>query len=164
MNFLHLFVFVRQSFHLQQPFNPCSKIIWTPNKTLKSESVSDLHFLIKYRDFPGGPVVKNLPANAGDMGSTPGPGARIPHASGQLNLVHRNHWAGFPRARTGQQEKPPKWEACALATGEQPPFATTREKITCSNEHSAQPKINFLKKNSNLFLLFNSQTELAQYF
>ena len=26
------------------------------------------------RDFPGGAVVKNLPANAGDMGSSPGPG------------------------------------------------------------------------------------------
>ena len=25
-------------------------------------------------DFPGGAVVKNLPANAGDMGSIPGPG------------------------------------------------------------------------------------------
>ena len=25
-------------------------------------------------DFPGGPVVKNLPANAGDPGSNPGPG------------------------------------------------------------------------------------------
>ena len=25
-------------------------------------------------DFPGGPVVKNLPANAGDMGSVPGLG------------------------------------------------------------------------------------------
>ena len=25
-------------------------------------------------DFPGGAVVKNLPANAGDMGSSPGPG------------------------------------------------------------------------------------------
>ena len=25
-------------------------------------------------DFPGGPVVKNLPANAGDMGLTSGPG------------------------------------------------------------------------------------------
>ena len=25
------------------------------------------------RDFPGGPVVKNLPANAEDMGSVPGP-------------------------------------------------------------------------------------------
>ena len=26
------------------------------------------------RDFPGGSVVKNLPVNAGDMGSTPGLG------------------------------------------------------------------------------------------
>ena len=25
-------------------------------------------------DFPGDPVVKNLPANAGDMGSVPGQG------------------------------------------------------------------------------------------
>ena len=25
-------------------------------------------------DFPGGTVVKNPPANAGDMGSSPGPG------------------------------------------------------------------------------------------
>ena len=25
-------------------------------------------------DFPGGTVVKNLPANTGDMGSIPGPG------------------------------------------------------------------------------------------
>ena len=28
----------------------------------------------KYLDFPGGAVVKNPPANAGDMGSSPGPG------------------------------------------------------------------------------------------
>ena len=28
----------------------------------------------KDRDFPGGAVVKNPPANAGDMGSSPGPG------------------------------------------------------------------------------------------
>ena len=27
-----------------------------------------------YRDFPGGAVVKNPPANAGDMGLSPGPG------------------------------------------------------------------------------------------
>ena len=27
-----------------------------------------------YRDFPGGAVVKNPPANAGDTGSSPGPG------------------------------------------------------------------------------------------
>ena len=27
-----------------------------------------------FRDFPGGTVVKNPPANAGDRGSSPGPG------------------------------------------------------------------------------------------
>ena len=27
-----------------------------------------------FRDFPGGTVVKNPPANAGDMGSSPDPG------------------------------------------------------------------------------------------
>ena len=32
-------------------------------------------------DFPGGPVVKTLPSNAGIAGLTPGQGARIPHAS-----------------------------------------------------------------------------------
>ena len=31
-------------------------------------------FKMDNQDFPGGPVVKNLPANAGDMGSIPGPG------------------------------------------------------------------------------------------
>ena len=38
------------------------------------------------RDFPGGPVVKNPPSNAGDSGSIPGPGTKIPHAAGQLSL------------------------------------------------------------------------------
>ena len=34
--------------------------------------------------FSGGSVVKNPPANAGDMGSIPGPG-KIPHAVEQLS-------------------------------------------------------------------------------
>ena len=33
------------------------------------------------RDFPGGPVVKTLPSNAGGVGSVPGQGAKILHAS-----------------------------------------------------------------------------------
>ena len=41
---------------------------------------------ISRRDFPGGPVVKNPPSNAGDAGSIPGRGTRIPHAVGQLSL------------------------------------------------------------------------------
>ena len=32
------------------------------------------------RDFPGCPVVKNLPSSAGDVGSIPGWGTKIPHA------------------------------------------------------------------------------------
>ena len=37
------------------------------------------------RDFPGGPVVKNLPSNAGDAGLIPGWGTKTPHATGQLS-------------------------------------------------------------------------------
>ena len=44
-------------------------------------------------DFPGGAVVKNPPANAGDTGSSPGPGATTTEAH-------------MPRARAPQQEKP----------------------------------------------------------
>ena len=35
-------------------------------------------------DFPGGPVVKNPPSNAGDVGLIPGQGTKIPYAMGQL--------------------------------------------------------------------------------
>ena len=33
------------------------------------------------RDFPGGPMVKTLPSNAGDVGLIPGREAKIPYAS-----------------------------------------------------------------------------------
>ena len=37
-------------------------------------------------DFPGGPVVvKNPPDNARDLGSIPGQGGKIPHATEQLS-------------------------------------------------------------------------------
>ena len=37
-------------------------------------SLSDGTLWIHFRDFPAGTVDKNLPANAGDMGSIPGLG------------------------------------------------------------------------------------------
>ena len=37
------------------------------------------------RDLPGVLVVKNPPANAGDTGSIPGLGTKIPHAVEQLS-------------------------------------------------------------------------------
>ena len=36
-------------------------------------------------DFPGSPVVKTMPSNAGGAGSIPGWGAKIPHASWPKN-------------------------------------------------------------------------------
>ena len=37
------------------------------------------------RDFPDGPVVKNLPSNARGVGSIPHEGTKIPYATGQLS-------------------------------------------------------------------------------
>ena len=36
----------------------------------------------RYRNFPGGPVVKNMPPNTRDIGSSPGQGTKIRHALG----------------------------------------------------------------------------------
>ena len=37
------------------------------------------------RDFPGCPLVENPPCNAGEEGSIPSQGTKIPHAPGQLS-------------------------------------------------------------------------------
>ena len=81
--------------------------------------------------FPGGAVVKNLPASAGDMGLSPGPGrshmlrSNKAHAPQLLSLRSRackhNYWslcattteARTPRTHAPQQEKPLQWEARA---------------------------------------------------
>ena len=39
----------------------------------------DTIFIDNTWDFSGGPVVKNLPSNAGDVGSSPSQGTKIPH-------------------------------------------------------------------------------------
>ena len=39
------------------------------------------YLIIRNRDFPGSPVVKTSPSNAGSAGSIPGQGIKIPHAS-----------------------------------------------------------------------------------
>ena len=46
-----------------------------------------LHQEVEFTGFPGGEVVKNPPANAGDTGWSPGPG-RFPHAMEQLPVHH----------------------------------------------------------------------------
>ena len=71
--------------------------------------------------FPGGAVVKNLPANAGDVGLSPGPGrTHVLRAPQLLSLRPRAREtqllsphattteAHSPRACAPQQEKPPQ--------------------------------------------------------
>ena len=55
-----------------------------------------------HRDFPGGPVVKNVPSNAGDAGLTPGQGSKIPHAERPRGLS-----ATTERSLTLAQQKIP---------------------------------------------------------
>ena len=43
-------------------------------------------YMEEWRELPGGPVVKNLPSSAGDVGSTPGWGTKVPHAWEHLSL------------------------------------------------------------------------------
>ena len=59
------------------------------------------------RDFPGGPLVKNLPCNAGDACRIPGWGTKTPHVTEQLSLrataresVHQNQRPHIPHAAT----------------------------------------------------------------
>jgi len=42
-------------------------------------------------DCSGGPVDKNPPANAGDMGSIPGPGIKIPQCCRVTKAVHHHY-------------------------------------------------------------------------
>ena len=64
-------------------------------------------------DFPGGPVVKNPSANAGDAGSIPGLGTsqtRDQNAVEQVSLSATDSEPERPTA-SAPQEKPLQWEA-----------------------------------------------------
>ena len=71
------------------------------------------------RDFPGCTEAKNPPANAGDMGLSPGPGrfhmprSNWAHAPPLLRPRATTTEARAPRAHAPQQEKPWQWEAHA---------------------------------------------------
>ena len=97
-------------------------------------------------DFPHSPVVKNLPASAGDAGSIPGPGRSHLH---QGNLTHELQplsprapitEAHTPRARAPKQEKPPQWEA-RIQQPENSPCSPQLEKV-CAQQHRLSKAIN----------------------
>ena len=104
-------------------------------------------------------MVKNPPANAGDKGSSPGPGsshmprsneARVPQLLSLRSRAREPQLlspraptteACAPRARAPQQEKPPQWEAHAPQQRVAPAHRNWR-KHARSKEDPTQPKIN----------------------
>ena len=84
-------------------------------------------------------MVKNPPANAGDMGSIPDP--RRSH----MQPEHHDYQARTPKDCPPQQEKPPQQEAPALQPGIAP-APHNRDGLHATTK-TQQPKINksFLK-------------------
>ena len=68
------------------------------------------------KTFPGGPLVKTPPANAGDTGSIPGLVWKDSTCDRATKPACCNCWSptAHPRACVLQQEKPLQWEACVL--------------------------------------------------
>ena len=122
---------------------------------------------IIHRDVPGGSVAGNLPVNAWDTGSIPGPGrfhvlwnnlADEPtlwslcsraYAYKPMLPVVLNYWVFVlqlqkpivPRARAPQQEKSLQWEACAPQL-ESSPSSLQLEKAHMQQQRPVQPEIN----------------------
>jgi len=100
----------------------------------------------KRRDFPGGPVVKDLPANIRDLGSSPGPG------------ISHMLWGSYacvpqPLNPVGKKpvlhsKRPPQREACALPL-ESSPHLLQLEKV-CLEQQT--PKIAKIINNFKRFL------------
>ena len=77
---------------------------------------------LKVRDFLSGPVVKKLPSNAGDTGSIPGWGTKIPHAAGQLSPHTTTTEPTYPGAHAPQLER------------ENPHATTGKKPVRCNGD------------------------------
>ena len=84
-------------------------------------------------DFPGGPVVKNLPSNARDTGAIPGQGTKIPHTLGQLNPCMAMTKTCTLSVYALQYEKPQQREAC---TQKRRPSVAKKKKLLQNLESS----------------------------
>ena len=108
-------------------------------------------------DFPGGPVVKHPPANAGDVSSIPGLGrfytlqgnlAHIPQSmcsracESQLQSPNATTTeACVPRTCALQQDKPSQREAHTPQLESSPPLATTRESSLSATKAQGRQKL-----------------------
>ena len=119
----------------------------------KNENVGKMKEMRKTRwDFPGGPMVRNLPAKAGDTGSTTSLGRFMYH--GATKPVRPNYWAHVlqpvkpmsPRTRALQQEKSTQWAGAHEPQLQNGPHLPQLEKARVQPRRPARPKI---KKTKN---------------
>ena len=66
-------------------------------RSLGPATMSTVNSQMVQKGSQGSPVVKNLPSNAGDAGSIPSQGAKIPHAKEQLSSVPQRLSLGAAR-------------------------------------------------------------------
>ena len=74
-------------------------------------------FILEERGFPGGSVVKNPPANAGDQGSIPGSGGSLGERNGYPlqyscleNSIDRGAWHALVHGVTESQTQLSDWK------------------------------------------------------
>ena len=97
--------------------------------------------------FPGGAVVENLPANAGDAGSSPGlGGSRMPRSgwAREPQLLSLRVWSLCPATGGAAMERGPRTAMksgphTAMKSG---PRLPQLEKALARTEDPTQPKIN----------------------
>ena len=116
------------------------------NKCLGTNLTEEVQILylktVKHGGFPGGAVVENLPANAGNMGSSPGLGrSHMPRSNWarEPQLLSLRVWSLCSATKRGcDSEKP------AHHNEEWPPLATTREspRTETKTQHSQKKKKN----------------------
>ena len=117
------------------------------------------------RDFPGGPVVKNPPSNAGDAGLIPGRGTRITHAAGQLSprattteLACLNERACVP-----QTTEPMSPGACTPQL-ERSLHTTMKSPHRNERSHALQLRPDAVKKIKKIFLKKNNVADKINLF
>ena len=117
--------------------------------------------MVDFQDSPDGPVVKNPRFNAGDPGSIPGQGTKIPHATGQLSPratttepVHYN-W----RARVPQTTEPtcsgahvPQLER-SLCAATKSPRAAMKDPACCNEDPTTKTQHSQKKKKVDFLIL-----------
>ena len=133
-----------------------------------------------FKDFPGGPVVKNPPSSAGDTGSAPGQETKIPRAAGQLSPCSTTPESTHSRAECRNSRKDLMLQGKTPFTLTKIPRATTEtqgsrmnkcwcclvaKSCTTLRPHGMQPARllcpwNFPGKNTGVGQLFPSPGDL----